>query len=351
MDVSIINPILDERWDNFVNEQPDSTIFHHSAWAKVLRDRYGGEPVYFIEENNKRQIAAGIPFFCTRSLPIGKRLVSLPCSEYCYPLGPSDSISRLLDVAKEEVLSKKVSFVEIRGWTGPAADDVGFYPNSKYLSHVTILYDDVKTLRASLEKENYHLKRNLKRAETSKVSVREGKGEIDLREFHKLNVETRRRLNLLPWPYPYLESIYRHMILPGHGFLLLAELDGQIIAGSMYFVFKDTVLLKFNASRKEFTEYRPNYLITWKAMERSCIEGRKFFDFGITDSNNAGLLSFKRQWAARETAVAYYYYPAVRGANSLPRNGLIYKTYLAFNRMTPQVVLNTAARVLYRHLG
>jgi hypothetical protein len=353
MGIKIINPILDGRWDSFIEAHPASTIFHHSVWAKVLRERYAGEPAYYVEENGKGEIIAGIPFFHIESSLTGNRLVCLPCSEYCYPLGySSDSISRLLDAAKKKILNGEVSFLEIRGWTGPVTPgEMGLHENSRCLGHVTNLSDNTEGLRAKLESGNHHLKRNLKRAETSKLSIREAQGENDLREFHKLTVETRRRLCLLPWPYHYLEAIYRHVVLPGYGFLILAELDGKAVAGSMYLAFKDLVLLKFNASRKEYTEYRPNYLVTWKAIELSCKKGYRFFDFGITDSDNSGLLSFKRQWATHERPVPYYYYPAVRGTNSLSHNSLKYRTYRAFNRRAPRFVLSAAAKLMYRHLG
>jgi CelD/BcsL family acetyltransferase involved in cellulose biosynthesis len=352
MGIKIINPILDKRWDSFIEAHPAGTIFHHSVWAKVLRERYACEPSYFIEEDDMGKILAGIPFFRVESLLTGKRLVCLPCSEYCYPLGYSpESVSRLMDAAEKEVLSKKVSFLEVRGWIETMAPgEAGLCETPQYFRHVTNLSNEPEKLRLKLESEK-HLKRNLKRAETSRLNIREAQDEKDLREFHKLTIETRRRLCLLPWPYQFIEAIYRHVVLGGYGFLILAELDGRVVAGSMYFAFKDIVLLKFNASRKEYTEYRPNYLVTWKAMERSCKAGYRFFDFGITDSDNVGLLSFKRQWATKETPLHYYYYPAIQGVISLRQNSLAYRTYRAFNKLSPSAISGAAARVMYRHLG
>jgi CelD/BcsL family acetyltransferase involved in cellulose biosynthesis len=352
MAISIIDPITDSRWDKFVEKHPLSTIFHHSVWARVLRERYSTEPAYYVEETDNGEIAAGIPFFRVRNLPTGNRLVCLPCSEYCYPLTYSpERVARLMDAAAQEVREGRVSFLELRGWEGPPAADLGLRGICSRTRHVTSLPDNPQDLRAKLEKSSSHLSRNLKRSLNSGLVIRRSENEDDLVAFHRLTVVTRRRLRLLPWPYRYLESVYRNVVLSGYGFLVLAELDGRVVAGSMYFKFKDSVLLKFNASLKEFSQYRPNYLVTWSAMERSCLEKYRSFDFGITDAENSGLLSFKRQWAAQETPMPYYYYPSVQGTARLTQDSLLRRTHMAFNGLAPQVVLNATASAFYRYLG
>ena len=156
---------------------------------------------------------------------------------------------------------------------------------------------------------------------------------------------------MLPWSYSFIESLYRNVILEDHGFLLLAEMDDKIIAGSMYFLFKDTTLLKINASIREYAQYRPNYLLTWEAIKRAFDFGCRYFDFGITDLDNEGLLSFKRQWAANETEAPYYYFPSIKGTNSLPGDSILKKSYMAFCERAPAPILKITAEILNKHLG
>ena len=352
MIIKIVDPLTDSRWDGFVEAHPAGTIFHHSMWSKVLRDRYQCDPTCYIEENEKGEIQAGIPFFRIKNHLTGKRLVCIPGSEYCFPLGYSaDSITRLMTAAEDDVRSKQASFLEIRGWAGPAdPEELGLCVSSTYLTHVTDLAGDSKKLRSTFDKE-YHFRRNLKRAEKSGLTIREAGGENDLREFHKLTIETRRRLCLLPWPYRFIADIYRHLVLSGRGSLLLAEYGGRIVAGNMYLIFKDRVLLKFSASSKTYSDLRPNYLLTWKAIERYCNEGYKRYDFGITDSDNSGLLSFKRQWTNAEIPLHYYVYPPRLSQKSLRKNDFVFGAYRTFNRLLPDAVLRAAARVVHRRLG
>jgi FemAB family. len=352
--VTTINPLEDSRWDDFVMGHPESTIFHHSDWARVLRDRYESSPTYYVIEGVHGEIVAAAPFVFIPSSLAGRRLVCLPCSEYGFPLvHSSEAIVQLIAAAKEEVKSGRVSFLEIRGWGSLGMpSEMGFMESPTYLRHVITLDEDIERLRAKLDHQNHHLKRNLRKAEESGLIVREARNENDVRQFHRLSVKTRRRLNLLPWPYHFIQSIYQHTVAHNLGFLLLAELHGKVIAGSLYLCFKDTVLLKINASDKDYSQYRGNYLITWKAIERACQRGYKRFDFGISDPDNLGLIAFKRQWGSEELPLPYYYYSATNHIKSIAKVSPTYRRlYATANNLMPDFTAKLAARALYRHLG
>jgi CelD/BcsL family acetyltransferase involved in cellulose biosynthesis len=348
-----VDPVEDSRWDDFIMKHPESTIFHHAAWAQVLRDRYQRKPKYRVVENNCGEIVAAIPLFSIRSPLTGNRLVCLPGAEYCFPIADSgESLFLLMDALRTEVDNGSDSFLEIRGWGGlvvPA--ELGLVENPYYLRHVASLDGDPERLRARLFHESYHLRRNLRKAEKSGIVVREAESEDDLKKFHQLTEITRKRLCLLPWPYQFLQVIYRYVVKPGYGFLLLAELGDKTIAGSMYFCFGDTTTLKFNASDRNYAQYRGNYLVTWKAMEHACLEGYRQFDFGICNPENHGLARFKSYWGTEETVYPYYYYPARRGIGSVSQSNFLYQAYTAFNRITPKFALKLVSKALYRHLG
>jgi hypothetical protein len=277
-------------------------------------------------------------------------LVCLPCSEYCFPLAYTrEDIARLLVAPKEEVHGSRFSHMEVRGWSNLCIpEEIGMKENAYYLTHVTGLDDDPEKLMAGLDHDARY---NIRRAEKSQLTIREAQGENDLKKFHLLTTLTRRRLNLLPWPYRFFQSIYRNIVTSGHGFLLLAELEGRLIAGSMYFSFKDTVTQKFNASDKDYTQYKPNYLIIWEAIKRAHREGYRSFDLGITNPENQGLATFKRHWGADEAVFPYYYYPAISGVSSSPQTSFIYRAYTAANKRMPDFALKLAANALYRYLG
>jgi hypothetical protein len=161
----------------------------------------------------------------------------------------------------------------------------------------------------------------------------------------------RRRIDLLPIPYRFFLSIYKHIILPGYGLLLLAEVNGKTVSGGMFLCFKDTVINKFHASDARYIQLRINYLLMWKAIEHAYEKSFRYFDFGITNPENTGLINFKSHWDSTEVIIPYYYYPEIRGINSLQENSLIYRVHTGLNRILPDFALKLAAEILYKRLG
>jgi lipid II:glycine glycyltransferase (peptidoglycan interpeptide bridge formation enzyme) len=161
----------------------------------------------------------------------------------------------------------------------------------------------------------------------------------------------RRRINLLPWPYRFLHSIYKHIIVPGYGFLLLAETEGEIASGGLFLEYKNTSINKINASDARYIHLRSNYLLMWKAIEYAYSRSCHHFDFGITNPENMGLLKFKNHWHSQQTTLPYYYYPEVRGTSAKPETSLMYRAHTSINRMLPNFVLKLAAEALYRRMG
>ena len=52
MKINVIDPTVDNRWDNFVAGQPNSTIFHTTAWARTIIEAYSYSPRYYVLEDD-----------------------------------------------------------------------------------------------------------------------------------------------------------------------------------------------------------------------------------------------------------------------------------------------------------
>jgi lipid II:glycine glycyltransferase (peptidoglycan interpeptide bridge formation enzyme) len=348
--IVLIDPFTDKRWDAYIAQHPGGTFFHHSAWAKVLQERYAVDPTYYALENEKGEIIGAAPFFMISGALGGRRMVCLPSSEYCFPLtdNPED-MGLLIARAQEEVQRKHLSYLEIRGMNGGLQpDQMTLAEHPYYLNHVTELDGGIDKLRSSLSRDTrYHINRG----ERSPVKIREADGEEDLKAYHSLTSSMRRRINLLPWPYRFFRSIYENIIVPGYGYLMLAETDNKVVSGGIFLGFKGTIINKFNASDSRYIQLRTNYLVMWKALEKACAQSCRYFDFGITNPENTGLIKFKRHWNSQESVLPYYYYPQVRGLNSKPETSLVYRVHTAVNRFLPDFALKLAAEILYKRLG
>ena len=348
--IKTIDPVNDKRWDTFIMNHPESTFFHLSAWAELLTDVYCKPPDYYILENESGEILAAAPFFRLWSPLSGKRLVCVPRGDNCFPLAyREEDINYLMAQVIEKANESHDSLVEIRGWGNLGIPKkFGFKKFSYYLTHDVRLEDDLDKVRAKMDRNGRY---NLRYAEKSPVTVRLGQNENDLKKFYRLAVTTRKRLNLLPQPYHLFRNIYKHIIIPEHGYLLLAELKGKIIAANMYYHFKDTFIHEFNAQDRQYFDYRPNYLIIWKAMELAASKSCKYYNFGRTNPENKSLAIFKKHWGSEERILSYYYYPSVRGISAIPHNSLTYRTHTNINKLLPCFLLKIAGRLVYRHMG
>ena len=118
--VQRIDPLEDAGWDARLTAVPSSSFFHGAAWARVLRETYGFQPVYFtlshhpansgasllpnakpaspasLPRHHPLEFHALLPVMEVNSWLTGRRGVSLPFTDECAPLcTDADSFGRL----------------------------------------------------------------------------------------------------------------------------------------------------------------------------------------------------------------------------------------------------------------
>jgi hypothetical protein len=167
--------------------------------------------------------------------------------------------------------------------------------------------------------------------------------------FYELHCRTRRRHGLPPQPWRFFEKVYAHVVAAGKGVVLLAAHAGKTVAGAVYFFYRDRALFKFGASDRAFQHLRANNLVMWEAIQWFIRNGFRSLHFGRSETENEGLLQFKRGWGAQESRVAYYRLSLRENTFSAARNGTR-SSYPVF-KMLPIPVLRLAGRILYRHVG
>jgi lipid II:glycine glycyltransferase (peptidoglycan interpeptide bridge formation enzyme) len=348
--VKIIDPTIDHRWDEFVDSQENSTIYHTSAWARVIKEAYGYLPRYYVIENEDGHYRAAISFFRISSILTGKRLVSLPFSDYCWPLGKEEAdITLLLEASKKEVETNAATYLEIRGWQeNSAIAHTGLVAHNYHLVYLLDLEPDIKAIQA---KFHDNVRRGIQQSEKRGVTAHLASSEEDMDRFYRLHVTTRKKLGVLPQPHRFFKSLFRHVISQNLGFIGLAECEGKTIAGVVFLTHGNTLYYKFNASDNNFLQRRPNHLVTWKAINYALANQYQCLDFGRCSPEEEGLRTYKSRWGSREVNLPYYFYPAVKGFTNVTEDSPRYKTMRLFSHMVPQSVFTMAGSLLYKHLG
>jgi CelD/BcsL family acetyltransferase involved in cellulose biosynthesis len=349
MRIDVIDPTADGRWEEFVARERRSTIFHTSAWARVIKETYGYLPRYHVAEDETGRIIAAIPFYLIKSRLTGRRLVCLPFSDYCWPLGEDAAIALLVSTVRKEVEGDAASYLEIRGWqNGGSEVPPGLEARHYYNYYLLDLENDIETLSQRLHDS---VRRGIHQAKKRGVTVRLTRREEDMEHFYRLHVTTRKKLGILPQPHAFFKSLYHHTISQNLGFTVMAECEGKTVAGVVFLTHKDTIYYKFNASDEDYLPKRPNHLVTWEAVRYACANNYQYLDFGRCAPEEEGLRTFKRRWGAREVDLPYYFYPEVKGFTAVSENCGRYRAMRLFSHTMPEFVFKTAGSLLYKHLG
>ncbi|MEO7725581.1 MAG: peptidoglycan bridge formation glycyltransferase FemA/FemB family protein, partial [Chthoniobacterales bacterium] len=209
-EIRFIDPLVNPAWDKLVLSHPEATLFHSSAWGKVLAKTYGHEPFYFQVVRNGVTEAL-IPVMEVNSFFTGRRGVCLPFSDFCGPLWFGNAETA---VAFEELASlareRRWGHVQLRDQL-PVASATAFY------GHSLDLRPGAEALFARFSSP---VRRAIRKAEKSGLTVERSDSWASVRDFYQLHAETRRRHGLPPQPQSFFRNIFREVIAPGHGFVI-----------------------------------------------------------------------------------------------------------------------------------
>jgi hypothetical protein len=343
MEIEFTNPITDPAWDRLVVSHPDFSFFHSAAWAKVLSRTYGHEPVY-LHLSECGELVALIPMMEVRSLLTGNRGVCLPFTDFCGPLmfgtgGSAAIIEKLFEVARE----RKWKYFEIRG--GKALE--------RSAAAALAFYGHTLDLRGGHEELLPHLKssvrRALRKAERSGLSVQVAGTRDSILEFYRLHVRTRRRHGLPPQPLSFFLNIHDEVINPGLGFVVVARSGSRPIAAAVFFQFGKKAVYKFGASDERLQELRGNNLIMWEGIQFLEQNGVETLHFGRTSLKNNGLRRFKLTWGTEEERIEYSKFNTAAGARVSRRDVDSGFHEAIFGRL-PSALNRLAGAIIYPHL-
>jgi len=292
-------------WNRMISSCPYSEALHTAEWRDALAASFGQlTPLYFVIKDDNDDIAGALPCFSFRPVPLSKTLLSMP---WTLPGGPlifpgtdaaeaTSSVCRKLDEIAREKHSFETSF------TLPAHCDpnisetlvsAGYVEESSQFTHILTIENGYEEIRRAYNKG---VKAAVTQAGRLGVAVRETDGEAEMIYFYKLYLAQMKRFDSTPKPY----SLFRYLQTSPIARFIVAELDGQIIGGILFFHFNSRVRFWCQASDRDFLKYRPNnatidYMIRWSS-ENGC----RFIDFGASPPENKGLISFKEDWGAKK---------------------------------------------------
>lgn len=281
-------------WDRALLALPNPHILQTWAWGE-FKSRYGWSAARFLFEEGSRTIAA--------ASVLQRRLSHLPVSILYVPKGPAldwtnaDLAGRVLAELERLARRRQALFVKIdpdvyytgatlpscsrpacgleaaklltsRGWR--FSDEQIQFRNTLLLD-LTLSEEDL--LAAMKQKTRY----NIRLAQRRGVSVRLG-SRADLGLFYRLYAETAQRDGFIIRHPDYYHDAWARFLDAGLAHLLLACVDGDVVAGLILFAFGATAWYMYGASADQRRELMPNYLLQWEAIRLARSLGHTLYD-------------------------------------------------------------------------
>lgn len=337
--VVIIDPVSDPRWDRLVRSRR-ADVFHTAAWLAVLSDVYGFQLRGRLLLTGG-EVQAGLVYAKVDD-ELGRRVVSLPFSDFCDPLVDGAEQWRRLS---EGLFDHPVRFRCLHR-TEPL-DDPRLSPAGKAHWHRIAVDLPEEELWARLDPG---ARRAIRKAANQGVEVRVADHPDDLRRFFELHLKVRKhKYRLLAQPYRFFEAIWERFLATGDGALVLAEVEGSVVGGVMFLSFGDTLYYKFNASDLDRLDIRPNDTIMWHGMRLARDRGLAFVDLGVSDWDQEGLIRYKEKYATDHGVVTTLVGGPAPGSEVTRFRGMLPSlTTLLTEADVPDFVTERAGDLYYR---
>jgi hypothetical protein len=311
-------------WDKFVDEHPNSTIYHTLEWLKIIEKETGQRALKLICTDSNDNIQGLFPLQYTKGfylrfggIPGTKRLSSLPRTPVGGPLTSASKVTNLLiNNALDIVLSEYDYLLQIKSSDPNINDGIGtlhrFFWREFYIKEIP---DFPNEIRYGKSKNHAKIKWAVNKAQQNNVIYSIAQSEDDLKKWYLLYLDTM-RIHVTPArSYSFFKNLWKILRPKGLMQLVIAELEGNskktIIAGSILFFYNKTVTHAFSGSSRirKYIELRPNDLLHWYAILDAQKNGFKYYDFGEVSKDNIGLAIYKKKWDTVKHNMYHYYYP------------------------------------------
>ena len=286
-------------------------------WAEIKKPNW--KPEVILAEDDDKNIIGSLCVWI-RKMPIFGNIMYASRGPVC-DIHDISVMKQLTDGAKE--VAKKYNAIGLRIEPDVEKDDQAFRDIVINLGYK--IKDDAKDFKDEIQPRfvfrldikdkteeeimaGFHQKwrYNIRLAGRKGVTVKEGTRE-DLKDFHKIMIETGNRDGFITRPLSYFEKMYDNMVPEGHMKLLMAYYEGKPISGVIPIFYGNKTWYLYGASSNQHRNLMPNYLLQWEMIKMAIARHDDVYDFrgvsGVVDESHPqyGLYRFKKGFGATFT--------------------------------------------------
>lgn len=338
-------------FSNFAEQQTTLPLHYSQEWLDLITKLYGYSMIPLSSTTAEGRLTGFLPLCLISSVLTGRRLVSLPFSDYSPVIALDEaSLNELVDQAIGLARQHKVKYLELRtGFHHVLAQHPDLKEGNLYVRWLVPLTTDSNTIWSGLRKPIQH---QVKKSQKLGVQVRVAQHREEVEHYYRLHLKTRSKKHGMPaQPRGYFYGLWDSFAASGAMQLLLAEYQDMVIAGMILLASGSTIRYAYGASDERYLNLAPNNLLMWTAIKIGCEQGYQTFDMGRTARDNEGLMEFKRRWGAVQEPLPYYYFPQMAGLASIPEDSWKFRVLTSCWKRLPIAVAGALGGYLYRHLG
>ena len=302
-------------WDAVAAASNDAWLWHQHDYIAALATWPDRRDCSFALTAD-RSIAAIVPLHIVtlrvRGVAVGRLADSVGGPAVASGVPPHERerwYARAIDAMRLRAKAAKALWLDVRlptlspltvpGATPPALVDYGLDDRSGQ-AYVVDLAEGGDRRWTQLEKR---VRTSVRKAEKLGVTVRETTDAADVGAYYALHLETYRRTRATPHPRAYFEAIWR-LASRGLAMILVAELDGRVVAAATFGVDKQTSLYWTAANSARGLDVSASPLLQWTATTRLASRGIRWHEMGEAFPGEAagksrGLDLFKRGFGGR----------------------------------------------------
>ena len=278
-------------------ENNDRCNFQQSLeWAEVKKPNWKPEVVLAEDEDGK---IIGSLCVWIRKMPIFGNIMYASRGPVC-DIHDIAVMKQLTDGAKE--LAKKYNAIVLGYKIKDDAKDFKDEIQPRYVFRLDIKGKTEEEVMAGFKQKWRY---NIRLAGKKGVVVKEGTRE-DLKDFHKIMIETGARDGFIIRPLEYFEKMY-DCLGPEHMKVLMAYYEDKPISGVIPIFYGNKTWYLYGASSNSHRNLMPNYLLQWEMIKMAIARKDDVYDFrgvsGVVDETHPqyGLYRFKQGFGATFT--------------------------------------------------
>ncbi len=342
MKVSTIEAIGESRWNAYVDNCEQASVYHLSGWKSIISKAFNGRCLYFAAISETGDVSGVLPLVHFKNRLFGNFLVSMPYFNHAGLLSNNaEAEEALLSHVIHVAQGLDVSHLELREFHPRHGE--WQYKDEKVLmlldlpSDPDVLWKSIGSKRRS----------QVKRPEREGASVSTGGLEL-LDDFYAVFSRNMRDLGTPVYARALFAEILKNF--PSDTFIVVIYLNKTPVAAAFLIGHRKTIEIPWASSLREYNRLGTNMKLYWEVLKFSISQGYKIFDFGRSTIDGP-TYKFKKQWGSQPKQCFWNYWLAE--GNELPQlnpNNPKYKMAIAGWKRLPLVVANSLGPHIVKHL-